>query len=89
MSYYEYLKSDQWKEIRKQVFRRCQGKCERCGVRDMKHVHHLTYRNLYEEELHDLQGLCEKCHRYVHGLETQDPARMPTWEELYQMVLEM
>lgn len=55
----------------------------------MNHVHRLTYRNLYQEELYDLQGLCEKCYRYVHGLEKQDPARMPTLEELEKLIMEM
>jgi 5-methylcytosine-specific restriction endonuclease McrA len=54
----------------------------------MDHVHHLTYARLFNEALTDLQGLCEPCHRFVHGLRRRDPKDQPTNRERVLQAIE-
>jgi 5-methylcytosine-specific restriction endonuclease McrA len=70
--YQQYLQSPEWRELRRQVWRRCSGVCERCGENPMDHVHHLSYERVFQEELDDLQGVCGWCHLCSHGLATPD-----------------
>lgn len=69
--YQEYLKSEQWAEIREQVLRRdsyrCQwtGKASRPG--DPLQVHHLTYERVGREEMQDLVTVCRSAHRAHHA----------------------
>ena len=72
--YITYLRSPEWSAKRKLIWRRSGGICERCGWEPMKHVHHVSYQSLYDEDLHDLQGVCELCHAYLHGKRKYDPA---------------
>lgn len=83
--YHAYLRSEEWKAIRKSIWRRAGGTCERCGMRPMNHVHHLSYQSLYDEDLHDLEGYCELCHEYVHGRRRYDPSSM---KDIEQEILE-
>lgn len=63
--YRAYLQSDVWKEKRRQVLDRANGKCEKCGVILLDpDVHHLTYDRVGgNERLDDLMVLCFPCHR--------------------------
>jgi len=72
--YLTYLKSKEWLVRRQQVIQRCNNTCERCGKFQVAEVHHLTYARIFNEELADLQGLCEYCHAFVHGERTDDGA---------------
>lgn len=63
----EYWESDEWKAKRKLVRERCNGVCEVCKENKMFATHHLTYNNLYNEPLEDLQGVCKDCHDIIHG----------------------
>ena len=65
-TYDAYLKSGQWKRLRRQVLAR-DALCGVCGDRPAVVVHHLTYVRRYREQLEDLQGLCETCHNVEHG----------------------
>jgi hypothetical protein len=65
--YHAYLCSREWSLKRRAVKDRAEGWCERCGVNDVDCVHHLTYSRVYRESLDDLVGLCDQCHRYIHG----------------------
>ena len=67
--YSEYRNSDEWKELRSRIFKRCEGVCEGCGIADANEVHHKTYDNITEEFLFELLGLCSDCHKRWHDNE--------------------
>jgi hypothetical protein len=71
--YYRYLRSKGWKQLHEAVIDRAKDCCERCGKHQVDEVHHLTYDRIYREELDDLQGLCARCHIFVHGISKIDP----------------
>ena len=63
--YGTYLKSEAWKAKRRKVIERdkiCQG----CMDAPIDDVHHLSYRNIYDEFLFQLVGLCRNCHERWH-----------------------
>ena len=64
--YYNYLKSVKWKNKRKLVIEDRDGKCEICNSKEKLEVHHLTYKNIFNEPLCDLQLLCHQCHSKIH-----------------------
>ena len=73
--YRAYLQTDKWKAIAKKRMDIDGNKCVMCGSRgttaNCLEVHHLSYRNLYEEEsriYEDLCTLCHCCHKQVHAL---------------------
>jgi len=65
--YHEYLLSSAWQSKRQLVIERANGMCERCQEERIVDVHHLTYDNVFDEPLEDLQGLCRKCHTKAHN----------------------
>ena len=69
-NYRDYLWSSRWKRIRKEVIKRDRGVCQCCLRKIQAHyriiVHHLSYDNLFNEELTDLTTMCTKCHGEVH-----------------------
>lgn len=65
-TYYDYLSSDDWKAKRLLVLDRCNYICEGCGIKRASQVHHLTYRNIGNEFLFELKGLCSDCHKRLH-----------------------
>ena len=71
--YQAYLCSREWCARREAVRNRSGGRCERCRVNEMAHVHHLTYARKYEEPLEDLQAICKGCHEFTHGKSDYDP----------------
>lgn len=75
--YQAYLCSREWWSLRNQVIERCGGVCERCKIRKVDHVHHLTYIRKYAEKLTDLLGVCKKCHDGIHQLNTARPTPKP------------
>jgi 5-methylcytosine-specific restriction endonuclease McrA len=62
VDYNQYMRSREWDHIRRQVLDRANGQCEHCGERGLLQVHHLHYESLGNEDLDDLQALCEDCH---------------------------
>lgn len=74
--YHDYLRSGRWADIKREIWWRDEGYCQRCGEkcgRDLPgNVHHKTYRNLFNEHNHlnDLELLCRDCHRAQHGFRT-------------------
>lgn len=65
-SYYEYLRSPLWAEIRARVL--ADGPmCARCAKRKATQVHHRSYdkATLKGESLESLNAVCAKCHRQV------------------------
>lgn len=63
--YAKYLKSAEWNEIRVDVLIN-RKRCERCGSKKRLEVHHLTYKNIFNEQPDDLELLCKKCHVSEH-----------------------
>lgn len=70
-----YLRSDRWATKIRAIRERSGGICERCGCDWMDAVHHLTYKNIYDEPLKDLLGVCDACHRFLHHKSGYDPAK--------------
>ena len=65
--YREYLKSEDWKERRKEMLDEAGHVCEDCGMY-ANLLHHLNYDNLGIEELYnDVLPLCHNCHMERHG----------------------
>lgn len=67
IKYYNYLKSDEWAEIRMEMYSMF-DKCFRCGSKNKLIVHHKTYKNLFHEEPEDLELICDKCHKKEHNI---------------------
>ena len=66
--YKKYLLSDEWAKLKIDLFNFRGKKCEKCGSKKQICVHHLTYKNIYKEELSDLVILCRNCHEKEHGI---------------------
>jgi 5-methylcytosine-specific restriction endonuclease McrA len=65
--YRQYLQSSpQWDDLRRTALYRAGYRCERCGKAAPLQVHHLNYRNIFNESQADLQALCFSCHRERH-----------------------
>lgn len=73
--YAAYLCSREWAEKREAVRNRADDKCERCKILPMAACHHLTYLRKYNEDLDDLQAICQACHDFTHGKTRFDPIR--------------
>ena len=72
MNYYQYLKSDLWKQKKAQFWASGyfkKGKyCMACKAKNLPlEVHHRSYKRLFKEHLTDLMALCRKCHQTVHN----------------------
>ena len=65
MNYKNYLKSDHWKKLRE---RKISGSpfCFICHLEKNLHVHHKSYKRLYQENIKSLKVLCNRCHHDVH-----------------------
>lgn len=88
--YHKYLASREWQLKRQAVRRRSRGLCERYSLNPSSQVNHLSYKNLGNEPLEDLQDLCSHCHKFVSGKSSYDPLNPPLMEEkfLQEQVLE-
>jgi 5-methylcytosine-specific restriction endonuclease McrA len=67
--YNAYLKSDEWAQLKIDLFERRGRECEKCGRKNWLQVHHLHYKNVFKEEPGDLQILCKPCHDKEHTSE--------------------
>lgn len=70
-----YLKTEHWQGLRVEVIKRAKGICEECRADQIKDVHHLTYKNVGNENLEDLKGMCDYCHQNRHGKRSKSPAK--------------
>ena len=66
--YHKYLLSDEWAQLKIDIFAARGKSCERCGSKSSVQVHHLTYKNIFNEEPEDLLILCRNCHKDEHGI---------------------
>ena len=64
--YRKYLLSDEWAQIRIDLFNHRGKQCELCLSKNKLEVHHLTYKNIFNEEPEDLMILCKSCHKKQH-----------------------
>lgn len=69
--YYEYLKSEDWRNKRMKTLLRDNMKCRCCGEKATQ-VHHITYDNLGFEKDIDLLSVCAECHKKIHSEEVFD-----------------
>ena len=70
VDYEEYIKSPKWKEKRLLKAKEQNYTCEKCNkvLYVGFNIHHLTYERLGNEDLSDLQFLCEDCHKRIHHI---------------------
>jgi hypothetical protein len=68
-----YLASREWAVKRRATLKRADNICERCHLFPAKDIHHLHYRNKYQEQPEDLIALCDYCHQFNHGVTDFDP----------------
>ncbi|MDR3736702.1 MAG: hypothetical protein P4L10_14360 [Acidobacteriaceae bacterium] len=71
-----YLKSPQWKKIRKQIWDRDEKVCLRCGGRahdKQTLVHHRSYSDevMKGDDFSQLATICEGCHNFIHYDDTR------------------
>lgn len=64
-SYDDYLRSSEWKELRKSAIKKSGGKCELCESSENLQAHHRNYRHIDEP---DLVCLCADCHEKLHRI---------------------
>ena len=67
--YREYLKSEEWAELRSEVRHERGNRCEFCGRPAgmvILHCHHMTYERFGGERKSDLLILCEFHHNFYH-----------------------
>lgn len=66
IKYKDYINSDEWKNKSK-LFLRKNPTCQICLKYRSEDAHHLTYKNLGNEQKGDLMALCTRCHRNIHN----------------------
>ena len=68
MPYEDYLQTDVWKEIRRQIWERDGHKCTICGTGENITVHHHRYPAMAwgTEKPETLITVCDKCHAEIH-----------------------
>ncbi len=64
--YSQYLLSPEWRRKRKLVLERDKGLCQGCLTAPATEVHHITYRNIFDEFAFQLTSLCSPCHERYH-----------------------
>ena len=69
--YKKFLVSKYWLSVKRVVLKRDNNKCAKCGTTIKLRVHHLTYKNHFNEHNHleDLITLCDSCHRNIHNID--------------------
>lgn len=66
LPYTQYLQTDHWQNLRKQMHEWADGRCQICNREGRLNVHHRTYKRRGQERLADLLLLCEDCHERFH-----------------------
>lgn len=69
--YKQYIKSQEWFEMKLDLIHLRGSKCEKCGKLKQPQklqLHHKTYVRLFNELPQDLALLCAVCHQLEHGL---------------------
>jgi len=66
-NYQLYLKSPEWKTIRKRKLAEAGYSCQLCNSSENLQIHHRTYERIFMEDMRDLTVLCENCHHKFHS----------------------
>jgi hypothetical protein len=67
-TYAEYLRHPRFLAVRREVFERAGGRCERCGARPPTEPHHLRYPPWGAFDIPtNLLAVCHRCHCDIHG----------------------
>lgn len=67
-TYAEYLRHPKFLAVRRTVFERAGGQCERCGARPPTEPHHLRYPPWGAFDIPaNLLAVCHRCHCDIHG----------------------
>lgn len=75
IDYHRYMASREWALKREAVKERADNICERCHDAPVQNIHHLSYKNLGDENLEtELIGVCRLCHEFVSAKRDTDPA---------------
>lgn len=70
--YRVYLKSDEWKSLRREALKRDSHRCVRCGYVGILNVHHTDYSGIYTMDftIDQLETVCadgyHSCHARIH-----------------------
>lgn len=80
IGYYFYLQSEHWKDLRKEIIEFRGPQCEKCGewldgLEENLNLHHIVYRNRYQEKWEDLVLLCYGCHEREHDKQNPMPIK--------------
>lgn len=90
--YYKYLQSKEWSQIKLDLIQTRGAKCERCGATRKHlrylHIHHLTYKNIGNENPEDLEILCAPCHRNEHCIVKKRKPRGLSTKQKNQRIIE-
>ena len=74
MTFKEQYTHPNWQKKRLEKLNESRFSCESCGTSDKQlHVHHCRYikgRKIWEYETHELDVLCEGCHKEAHILKS-------------------
>lgn len=91
---FEYLKSEQWKNVRIEAIAREGGKCQICFTESIHHdAHHMWYPDcIWETTANHLVVLCRSCHNFVHEMipecKTNDESEGRThWNKYHNAIL--
>ena len=82
--YEAYLQTPQFGEIRNSVFRRDNYRCVICGSSKDIIPHHLTYVNIFHENICDLITLCNRCHTIYHAIDRRREAIEETYSNRFK-----
>ncbi len=72
MTYRDYLASPEFAEVKRVVFARADGTCERCQDKKATDPHHLKYSRWYDGEIdkpENIIAVCHPCHCKLHNKE--------------------
>lgn len=74
--YYEYIRSDMWKERKRLFMKKWYNRfCYTCETSTQLQVHHLSYEHVGCEYDDELCTLCSTCHSLLHeNIQSTDPS---------------
>ena len=78
LSYYDYLRSEEWQRKRRARLKLDGYRCQMCGSGTNLQVHHISYDSLRTDaEIDDLVTLCRACHEQVHAVDLARKQSIP------------
>lgn len=67
MNYQDFMRSEQWLQMKRAIIRKRGRKCEMCGALSLLELHHKNYdMEPGKEKETDLLLICDKCHNSLH-----------------------